>query len=208
MNGNDRPDERRKLEDSTAARLAEIVAAAEGAAKQVIDDAEVEARRRMSEAEAEASQLVAERIARVEAVADKLAGQAEEIRRAAEELIVELARAKQELGTGRDNGTAPAGDVDSAPADGPSRKSHLSAVTLIEGGEPETTDPLAAAAVATSAPNPAGARLLATQMAVSGSSREEIDQRLRTGFEIEDTEPILDAILGPEETRWNVEAAR
>jgi hypothetical protein len=46
---------------------------------------------------------------------------------------------------------------------------------------------------------PAGARLLATQMAVSGNSREEIASRLRNGFEIEDTDAILDAILGPEE---------
>jgi hypothetical protein len=45
----------------------------------------------------------------------------------------------------------------------------------------------------------AGARLLATQMAVSGSSRKEIEQRLRSGFEIEDTSEILDAILGPED---------
>ena len=45
---------------------------------------------------------------------------------------------------------------------------------------------------------PAGARLLATQMAVSGSSREEIEQRLRSGFQIADTTAILDAILGPE----------
>ena len=45
----------------------------------------------------------------------------------------------------------------------------------------------------------AAARLLATQMAVSGSSRGEIETRLRDGFEIEDTSEILDAILGPEE---------
>ncbi len=45
----------------------------------------------------------------------------------------------------------------------------------------------------------AGARLLATQMAVSGSSREEIAKRLRDGFEVGDTDEILDAILGPEE---------
>ena len=45
----------------------------------------------------------------------------------------------------------------------------------------------------------AGARLLATQMAVSGASRVEIEARLRSGFEIEDTSEILDAILGPEE---------
>jgi hypothetical protein len=45
----------------------------------------------------------------------------------------------------------------------------------------------------------AGARLLATQMAVSGSSREEIAERLRSGFDIADADEILDAILGPEE---------
>lgn len=45
----------------------------------------------------------------------------------------------------------------------------------------------------------AGARLLATQMAVSGARREEIEARLRSGFEIEDTDEILDAILGPRE---------
>jgi hypothetical protein len=45
----------------------------------------------------------------------------------------------------------------------------------------------------------AGARLLATQMAVSGAGRGEIEARLRDGFEIEDTGEILDAILGPEE---------
>lgn len=63
--------------------------------------------------------------------------------------------------------------------------------------------PVQSEAGATPAPGPrstsAGARLLATQMAVSGSSRPEIEQRLRSGFEIEDTSEILDAILGPEE---------
>jgi hypothetical protein len=44
----------------------------------------------------------------------------------------------------------------------------------------------------------AAARLLATQMAVSGAGREEIEMRLRNGFQIEDTSEILDAILGPE----------
>ena len=44
----------------------------------------------------------------------------------------------------------------------------------------------------------AAARLLATQMAVSGNSRKEIEAKLRNAFEIEDTDEILDAILGPE----------
>ncbi|MET0557690.1 MAG: hypothetical protein ABW065_03340 [Solirubrobacterales bacterium] len=43
----------------------------------------------------------------------------------------------------------------------------------------------------------AGARLLATQMAVSGYGRREIEAKLREGFQIEDPTAILDAILGP-----------
>ncbi len=42
-----------------------------------------------------------------------------------------------------------------------------------------------------------GARLLAAQMAVAGSSRQEIEVRLRDEFGIEDATPILDGILGP-----------
>lgn len=41
-----------------------------------------------------------------------------------------------------------------------------------------------------------GARLLAAQMAVAGSSREEIEKRLRDEFGIEDAGPIIDGILG------------
>jgi hypothetical protein len=76
------------------------------------------------------------------------------------------------------------------------RPSHLTAVDPV--AEPAVTEPteLRPAKGETTA---AGARLLATQMAVSGSSREEIEARLRNGFEIEDTAAIVDAILGPEE---------
>lgn len=61
------------------------------------------------------------------------------------------------------------------------------------------TEEDASAAAQRSRSGSAGARLLATQMAVSGSSREEIEARLRSGFEIEDASGILDAILGPED---------
>lgn len=82
-----------------------------------------------------------------------------------------------------------ADELDPQAQPAPRRESHLR--------------PVASEAEPTSVPGPrstaAGARLLATQMAVSGSSRAEIEQRLRSGFEIEDTSEILDAILGPEE---------
>jgi hypothetical protein len=79
-----------------------------------------------------------------------------------------------------------ADELDPLPA--PHRESHLRPVEA-------EAEPAPPGRRSTSA----GARLLATQMAVSGSSREEIEQRLRNGFDIEDTSEILDAILGPEE---------
>lgn len=77
------------------------------------------------------------------------------------------------------------------PPAGAPRESHLKPV---ESAPEPASEPVAPRRAASS-----GARLLATQMAVSGSSREEIEQRLRSGFDIEDTSEILDAILGPEE---------
>jgi hypothetical protein len=86
------------------------------------------------------------------------------------------------------------------PAGEERRGAHLQPVvkaadTVVEyeqdAGEEESLTPRRAGS--------AGARLLATQMAVSGASREEIETRLRSGFEIDDTDEILDAILGPED---------
>jgi len=81
-----------------------------------------------------------------------------------------------------------ADELDPFPASSPGEP-HLRSVSA----EPETAPPVGPRS------GSAGARLLATQMAVSGSSREEIAARLRSGFDIEDTSEILDAILGPEE---------
>lgn len=78
------------------------------------------------------------------------------------------------------------------PSAGERRTGHLKPVEA--AGEAGDDDPLPQRRAGS-----AGARLLATQMAVSGAGREEIEARLRSGFEIEDTSEILDAILGPEE---------
>ena len=58
---------------------------------------------------------------------------------------------------------------------------------------PEPKQPARAAT-----PASAGARLLATQMAVAGSSREEIASRLENEFGIADPGALLDGILGPQ----------
>jgi cell division septum initiation protein DivIVA len=81
---------------------------------------------------------------------------------------------------------------------GERRGGHLRPVEAAAGDRPEEDyedeQPLAPRRSAS-----AGARLLATQMAVSGAGRGEIEERLRDGFQIDDTSEILDAILGPEE---------
>jgi hypothetical protein len=85
-----------------------------------------------------------------------------------------------------------ADELDSPVSDAPERRvNHLKPVE----DTPEDADE----ALAPRRSGSAGARLLATQMAVSGAEREEIAARLRSGFEIEDADEILDAILGPEE---------
>ena len=88
----DRPVRRREIEDSTAARLAEIVAAAEQAAKRVIDEAEEEARTRLDDAAEEADRIVAERLGGLAALTDEVSAQAAELARRAEELQRALAR--------------------------------------------------------------------------------------------------------------------
>ncbi|OJU86002.1 MAG: hypothetical protein BGO11_01235 [Solirubrobacterales bacterium 70-9] len=241
--GDDGPARRREIEDSTAARLAEIVAAAERAAKQVIDEAEEEARTRISDAHEEAERIVAARLAGLADLTDEINAQAEGLARQAEALQQALARAKAEMGgTEAPGGSATIGRGEPQPV---VRKVTGPSLTVV-GGVPEEPavearlprDPGAvrngrggdhadagsaaedgrvirdAAPIEPVAPapsqdfddeiptaiggTPAGARLLATQMAVSGSSRAEIEARLRNGFAIADTRAILDAILGPD----------
>jgi cell division septum initiation protein DivIVA len=197
----DRPAGRREIEDSTAARLAEIVAAAEQAAKRVIDEAEAEARARLSDADEEADRIVAERLAGLAELTDEIGAQAEGLVRQAEALQRALAEAKAEMGGAEafvESATMGRRAPDSEPEqDG--RKPLGPALTVIsapkeEEPDPETEPEADPEAIGT----PTGARLLATQMAVSGSSRDEIEARLRNGFAIADPRPILDAILGPE----------
>lgn len=167
--------QQRALRADTAERLEAIVEAAERAAEGVIDDAEAQARRYLAQARAEADRPAENRTGEL---IDSLLAQALSLREEAERLQATLEAAKARVGTG----------TEATQSQQPARPS-LRAVAPDEppaGPDDRRVDA-------------AGARLLATQMAVSGSSREEIAQRLRNGFEIEDTDAILDAILGPED---------
>lgn len=228
--GSDGPARRREIEDTTAARLAEIVAAAERAAKQVIDEAEAEARSRLADAHEEAERIVAARLAGLADLTEEINAQAEALRRQSEALQQALARAKAEMGgaeafggsatMGRRREADPGPEPERRPEPDPEPEPPKPAgpsLTVVGGihEEPPADNgharempptPLAVPAppedladeISLGSGSPAGARLLATQMAVSGSSRAEIEARLRNGFKIADTRAILDAILGPE----------
>jgi len=220
--GSDGPARRREIEDTTAARLAEIVAAAERAAKQVIDEAEEEARTRIADAHEEAERIVTARLAGLADLTEEINAQAEGLRRQAEALQQALARARAEIGgaeapggsaaTGRRREAEPERWRESGPQEPEPPKPAGPSLTVVGGihEEPALENGRAREAATPASPqelpeeislgngSPAGARLLATQMAVSGSSRAEIEARLRNGFKIADTGAILDAILGPE----------
>jgi vacuolar-type H+-ATPase subunit H len=213
VSSSDRPARRREIEDSTAARLAEIVAAAERAAKQVIDEAEEAARSRLTDASEEADRIVAERLAGLAELTDEINAQAEALKQQATALQRALAQAKAGLGEAGPAEPASllgrrASDIEPEAAFDPGQNgAHkpfgpaLSIVGSHVEEEPKGErrgDAPEAGGEPTGNGTPAGARLLATQMAVSGSSRAEIEARLRNGFAISDTRAILDAILGPE----------
>jgi len=128
--------------------------------------------------------------------AERLAAIVEAAEQAAAKVIddaEELARQRlEEAGARADRIVAErlralADELDPPESAAPRRESHLRPV------EADADRP-----AGRSRSGPAAARLLATQMAVSGASREEIERRLRSSFASEDTSEILDAILGPE----------
>lgn len=184
----DLPKKEQDLRATTAQRLEAIVEAAERAAEGVIDDAEAQARRYLTQARAEADRITDRRMEDLSHMIDVLLDRADSLQREAERMQTLLEEAKFRIDPEQPDRAKEAAPASEDPA--PLREApRLRAVTHSEQPAPAPEAPQADAA---------GARLLATQMAVSGSSREEIEQRLRNRFEIEDTTAILDAILGPE----------
>jgi vacuolar-type H+-ATPase subunit H len=197
-----RKDRQGRHDPATADKVTSIIEAAERAASALIDSADAKAKRYLEEAEAEADRAVAARLEGLVEATDALVDQAEAIRRESERLLETLRRTGARVDSG---GNGAGFRADAAAV----RGKHLSAVPSDPPrAEPELQVEAEPASEVRAqgeevrpqrSGNPAGARLLATQMAVSGSSREEIEARLRSGFEIEDTASILDAILGPED---------
>jgi hypothetical protein len=186
----DLPKKQQELRATTAERLEAIVEAAERAAEGVLDDAEAQARRYLTQARAEADRITDRRMEDLSHLIDALLEQAGSLQREAERMQTVLEEAKFRVDPER---PAEPGEEERRP-EKPASSPEVPRLRAVA----QTEDPAMAPAEAKPA-DAAGARLLATQMAVSGSSREEIEARLRNRFEIEDTTAILDAILGPED---------
>lgn len=182
MSGSRRNQSNRDLRATTAERLEAIVEAAERAAEKVIDDAEAQARDYLAQARTEAERMTRARAGELTDLVDSLLRQAAALREEAERLQAALEDAQAQIGPAERRRSE-----DEAPVEAEVLTLRAPAVEP----EPHFGEESGGRA--------SGARLLATQMAVSGSSREEIEERLRNGFEIEDTRAILDAILGPED---------
>ncbi|HET7121009.1 MAG TPA: hypothetical protein VFI17_07125 [Solirubrobacterales bacterium] len=184
------------LRATTAERLEAIVEAAERAAEGVIDDAEAQARRYLQESREQADRESSVRVEAFADLTDSLLEEAGALRRQAERLQATLEEAKRRLEEG--SLTETPGPPEEGQEEQPAQVSRLPHLTPVAApiAEAPAAAPDGGAGASSSA---AGARLLATQMAVSGSSREEIAHRLRSGFDIEDATAILDAIMGPED---------
>lgn len=97
---------------------------------------------------------------------------------------------------------APAEEPDEESEEAEAAPPRLQSAPPVEAVEPlrsapePAAEPTPARKPAFEGPIPASAKLLATQMAVAGSSRDEIEDRLRSEYGIGDAASMLDAILG------------
>lgn len=207
---------------SVAEKIQEIVEAAERVAREIQADAEAEASRYREDRRREADALAVDRAARLKELSASLSQHAERVRAEVTSLSAELSRAADEL---RGDGAA-ATPVRQAPpreehqsSEGdlePSEERDLHGKPgwlrrhspLGRSSGPETPQPVAypgsAAGESQNGPRctPEGAHvpdealLRATQMAVAGSSREEIEEALRRDFDLADPAAVADEILG------------
>jgi hypothetical protein len=196
---------------AASARIQAIVEAAEKAAAGIIDDAEAQARAYVEESRLRADRVADQRAREMALLSDTLVERAEAIKGRSDELlqVLEEARRQAEAGSRPTPMTDAGPGAEAAPGPAPGAPFAVQAAPAAGAEQPPAEapvhhlKPVEEAAPVTDAGPPLsapadGARLLATQMAVAGSSRAEIENRLRGEFGISDSGPMLDAILGRE----------
>jgi hypothetical protein len=165
-------------------RIQQIVDAAERVAADIEADARTEADRFLGDRIREADRLFE---ARAEALKEMTAGileQAEVLRGEAAALTSRVAQFLEEAGAGDERPARDAAKVAPAQTPAPQDKRRAGPFPAADEEDPDR-------AVSEDA------LLRATQMAVAGNSREEIETVLRTEFSVSDPTSVADEILGP-----------
>ena len=129
-------------------------------------------------------------------LADALIERAEAVKQQSDQLLRALDQAKAEVEDrlGPEPGTGPVARASTGKIEEPTEET----VESTAGAPIHHLKPVQHSPFVAGTPSD-GARLLATQMAVAGSSRPEIESRLQNEFGIQDAGPMLDAILGRED---------
>lgn len=189
-------------------RLQTVLEAAERAAEAIRYDAEEQARRHLAGAQQRADGLTAERVRLISQLTDELIGHASVVRHhsaqmvgALEQAITAVSGRLDEVKGGRALTLDPSsqGSIGGGqPAEGTTFRYGPGSA----GGTPRQpqADVVAEASARPApgpppSPPPAAALLRATQLAVSGASRDSIAEALRTEFGIDPT-PVLAQVLG------------
>jgi len=180
-------------------RIDEVVEAAERVAIERREDARREAEQYLEERRQDADRLVADRAAALSELSDSLVRQVEDLSTQSGALAERIDRIAQEVRQVLEEQVED--DVDHSPpaqaalAEGPAAEEPWESP-----GEPDDTYHSVEEGIV-ERPDAQGseeALLRATQMAISGRSRSEIEAQLRSEFGLEDPEPLLDQVLGPE----------
>jgi hypothetical protein len=213
--------ELKRVVDAAAERVDEIVNSAERVAAEIIAGAEGDAARYVEGRRREADEVMEQWSDDLRGLAELLSRQENRLRELTGEMIGELGeiaavlrRVPPEFGRRTEPGAEPPGpasdDRASAPRDLPAMHPEPEAVAPADRpapilGAPEAAPTPERSAAPPEAAAPTGSRsqgrehalLRAAQMAVAGSSREEIERALSVELEISDPGPIVDDLLGP-----------
>jgi DivIVA domain-containing protein len=167
----------------------QIVAAAEASAAEIKAEAEREAEALRDTAAAEGREHVARVSEAARALTDRIAAMEDELRRLVEGLEAELgsdaAAVAREPETTSVPEPAPAPRATPAPEPAPAEPAAEAEVDEAPADKPAERD---------RGDDSEGARLIALNMALNGSPRDETDRYLATHFNIDDREAMLDEV--------------
>ena len=184
-------------------RLQTVLEAAERAAEAIRYDAEEQARQHLAGAQQRADGLTAERVRLISQLTDDLIEHASVVRHHSAQMVGALEQAITAV-TGRLDEVKGGGalPLDPPPQGSIGRGRPAEGTTFRYGPgspgaplQPQADVVAEASARPAPGPPPAAALLRATQLAVSGASRDSIAEALRTEFGIDPT-PVLAQVLG------------